>query len=108
MSTEIKPAPVWKRGLAVVLDLLTVFFVGGWLISRITGETTSTGFNLQGPSAMVLIAVIVAYFFCRTALRGRNNLGSNFADWPAAAASVNAGRNPELGVDGLAVRLRNG
>jgi len=60
---EITPAPVWKRGLAVVLDLLTIFFAGGWLIATITGEKTAAGFSLEGTSALVLFAIIVVYFF---------------------------------------------
>jgi hypothetical protein len=63
MSLPAEPAPVWKRGLAASLDLITIFVVGGLLIAGVTGETTATGFNLQGTSALVLLAIIIAYFF---------------------------------------------
>ena len=63
MPSAIEPAPVWKRGLAAVLDFFTVFFVGGWRIGRVTGETTGSDFNLQGGSALVLFAIIIVYFF---------------------------------------------
>jgi hypothetical protein len=63
MTAPIEPAPVWKRGLAVILDLITVFFGGGWLIGWTTGQTTSSGFNLEGGPALVLFAVIAVYFF---------------------------------------------
>jgi LPXTG-motif cell wall-anchored protein len=58
----IAPAPVWKRGLAAVLDLATLFFGVGWLIAKATGETTGNGFMLAGAPAFALFAIIVAYF----------------------------------------------
>ncbi len=48
---------------AAVLDFLTVFFIGGYLIASFTGETTGDGFNLNGTSALLLFALIVVYFF---------------------------------------------
>jgi hypothetical protein len=53
----------WRRGLAGLLDFLTVFFVGGYAIGSLTGETTKDGFNLTGLPALVLFALIVAYFY---------------------------------------------
>ncbi len=57
------PAPVWKRGLAATLDFFTAFFLFGWLIGYFTGGITANGFNLTGGPALLLFAVIVAYFF---------------------------------------------
>jgi hypothetical protein len=42
---------------------LTVFFVGGYVIGKLTGETTGDGFNLTGAPALVLFAVIALYFY---------------------------------------------
>jgi len=53
----------WRRGLAGFLDFLTVFFGGGYAIGKLTGETTKDGFNLTGLPALVLFALIVAYFY---------------------------------------------
>lgn len=53
----------WRRALAGVLDFLTVFFVGGYVIGSLTGETTPGGFNLSGLPALVLFAAFVAYFY---------------------------------------------
>jgi hypothetical protein len=53
----------WRRGLAGLFDFLTVFFVGGYVIGSLTGETTKDGFNLTGLPALVLFAMIVAYFY---------------------------------------------
>jgi RDD family len=55
--------PFWRRGLAGLLDFMTVFFVAGYIISAISGETTSQGFNLTGPPALILLAVIILYFY---------------------------------------------
>ena len=54
---------VWKRVTAAILDFLTVFFVFGWAIGKLTGNTTESGFKLQGGPAIVLFILIVAYFF---------------------------------------------
>lgn len=66
MTDPIAPAAVWKRVLAAILDFITVFFVFGWAIANVTGDTTEAGFKLEGGPAIVLFVLIVAYFFiCR-------------------------------------------
>lgn len=55
--------PFWRRALAGVLDFLTVFFVGGYGIAKLTGETTGNGFKLTGVPALVLFALVLAYFY---------------------------------------------
>ncbi len=47
---------------AAILDFLTIFFVGGFIIGKLTGNTTESGFQLNGLPALVLFAVIIAYF----------------------------------------------
>jgi DMSO reductase anchor subunit len=56
-------AATWKRVLAAILDFFTVFLGGGMLIAWATGDTTPEGFNLTGAPALLLFALIVAYFF---------------------------------------------
>ena len=68
-------APVWKRVLAVILDFFTAFFGFGMAVAYVTGDTTSTGFNLNGLPALVLFALMVAYFFI-----GRRYLGGTLWD----------------------------
>jgi RDD family len=63
MDEPVRPAPVWKRVTAAMLDFLTAFFLFGWVIAEVTGQTTENGFNLQGAPAFVLFALLVAYFF---------------------------------------------
>ncbi|MGF6309020.1 hypothetical protein ABIB82_002927 [Bradyrhizobium sp. i1.8.4] len=55
--------PFWRRGLAGFLDFITVFFGGGYAIGAATGQTTKDGFNLTGAPALLLFALIVAYFY---------------------------------------------
>ena len=55
-------APTWKIVFAAILDFLTVFLVGGYVIGWATGNISESGFSLNGPPAIVLLAVIVAYF----------------------------------------------
>ena len=40
--------PLWRRALAGLLDFLTVFFVGGYVIGALTGNLSSEGFKLEG------------------------------------------------------------
>ena len=66
MSDQAVPQvkkPFWRRGLAGFLDFLTIFFVGGYVIASLMGETTTDGFHLTGLAALVLIAVVVLYFY---------------------------------------------
>jgi DMSO reductase anchor subunit len=75
MSQTAAPAAVWKRVVATILDFLTVFIGGGYLIGRATGSLTPDGFNLTGVPALLLFALIVAYFFA-----GRRVLGGTLWD----------------------------
>ncbi len=56
------PVATWRKVLAAVLDFLTVFFVGGYIIGMLTGNTTGGGFKLEGLPALLLFALIIAYF----------------------------------------------
>ncbi|WP_322989605.1 hypothetical protein [Hoeflea sp.] len=64
-QTPSQQAPVsrWRIILAAVLDFFTAFFVIGYLVGTVTGETSSAGFQLNGMSALVAFALIVAYFW---------------------------------------------
>ncbi len=58
-----KPISRWRIILAAILDFFTAFFVFGYLVGSFTGETTDGGFQLNGMSALVAFALIVAYFW---------------------------------------------
>ena len=58
-----KKVSTWRVVLAGVLDFFTAFFVFGYLVGSVTGETTDGGFELNGVSALVAFALIVAYFW---------------------------------------------
>lgn len=62
-DAEVPKGPsTWRIVLAAILDFLTAFFVLGYLIAWIFGGRTEGGFNLQGGSALLMFALIVAYF----------------------------------------------
>ena len=66
MSDQALPfpkKPFWRRGPAGFLDFVTIFFVGGYVIAEITGQTTPGGFQLSGMSALACFAVIILYFY---------------------------------------------
>lgn len=56
-------APMWRKVVAAILDFITVFAAGGWAIARLTGNTTEGGFELNGMPALILFALIAAYFW---------------------------------------------
>jgi hypothetical protein len=63
MAAQAIPQPAtWRKVIAAILDFLTAFFVFGYVIAALTGNTTEGGFELNGGPALVLFAAIVAYF----------------------------------------------
>ena len=67
MSNSTEPAPAkpiatWRKVLAAIFDFLMVFFVFGYIIGYFAGGLTDKGFNLTGWPALLLMALVVAYF----------------------------------------------
>jgi hypothetical protein len=54
---------MWKRVAAPILDFIMVFAVGGYVIGATTGGLEPGGFNLQGWPALLLFALVIAYFY---------------------------------------------
>jgi hypothetical protein len=52
----------WRIILAAVLDFLTAFIVLGYLVGLVFGGATAGGFSLQGWTAVLLFALVAAYF----------------------------------------------
>ena len=62
-EVEVTKGPsTWRIVLAAILDFFTAFWVFGLLVASIFGGATEGGFNLQGGPAMLLFALVVAYF----------------------------------------------
>ena len=61
MSTEKKVSTI-RIVMAAILDFFTIFIVGGYLVAKFTGNTTDGGFQLEGVPALILFAIIIAYF----------------------------------------------
>lgn len=62
MAQAIQSVSTWRKVLAAILDFFTAFFVFGYAVGYLTGGNTSDGFSLQGLPALVVIALVVAYF----------------------------------------------
>ncbi len=62
MTNIVKPVSTWRKVFAAVLDFLTVFFVGGYVIGYATGNLTADGFKFEGMPALILFAMIIVYF----------------------------------------------
>lgn len=60
-NAEMRPA-TWRIVLAAIFDFLTAFFVLGYIVASIFGGKTEDGFKLDGMPALLLFALIVAYF----------------------------------------------
>lgn len=60
---EARKVATWRIILAFVLDFFTAFFVLGYIVARLTGNTTEGGFSLEGGPAIALFALIIAYFY---------------------------------------------
>ena len=69
-KSTAKPIAHWRIILAAVLDFFTAFFVFGFAIASVTGDTTTSGFKLNGLPAVLLFALVVVYFWI-----GRKYLG---------------------------------
>jgi drug/metabolite transporter (DMT)-like permease len=72
VPSTVPPVSVatWRKVSAAILDFFTVFFVAGYAISLATSSTTSGGFELQGGPALILAALIVAYYVIFTKYLG--------------------------------------
>ena len=70
MTENAQPA-TWKVVVAFILDLLTSFFVFGYMIALVTGETTESGFELNGMPALILFAAVIAYMVLMPRYGGR-------------------------------------
>lgn len=60
--TDTQGVASWRIILAFVLDLITAFFAFGFLVAYLVGGMTEDGFALDGWRALLLFALIIAYF----------------------------------------------
>lgn len=58
----MKNAPVWKKIFAFIVDLVGSFYVFGMIIGYLTGNLVKGGFQLEGGPALILFALMIAYF----------------------------------------------
>ena len=70
MSELVKPVATWRKVVAAILDFFMIFAIGGYVIGRQTGNLSDDGFKLEGLPALILFAVIAAYFVIFTKFLG--------------------------------------
>jgi hypothetical protein len=64
------PPALWRRVVAAILDFLTAFIGSGSLVAYLTGDLTSTGFQLEGLPALCAFALVILYFVVGKRLGG--------------------------------------
>jgi len=69
-APEKNAVATWRKVLAAVLDFLTIFIFGGYVIGYLTGSLTPGGFQLRGGPAFALVAAMIAYFIVFTKYLG--------------------------------------
>lgn len=62
MEENTKKEPTWKKVLAFLLDFFGSFWIFGLIIGWLTGNLTEGGFKLEGAPALLLFALMIAYF----------------------------------------------
>ena len=65
-----KPVALWRKLLAAVLDFFFIFYVAGYAVGSVTGDASSGGFELKGFPALILFALVAAYFVVFTRFLG--------------------------------------
>jgi uncharacterized RDD family membrane protein YckC len=70
MTDLQQPTAHWRIILAFILDLITAFFVFGFLVAKLLGGLTDNGFSLSGWPSLVAVLLIVAYFVIGKRLGG--------------------------------------
>jgi len=62
-AAEVRREPAtWRIVLAALLDFFTAFWVIGLILGALFGGLTENGFQLKGASALLCVALIIAYF----------------------------------------------
>ncbi|MGV8938109.1 MAG: hypothetical protein ACOH2J_13370 [Allorhizobium sp.] len=61
-QTPSRPPATWRVVLAFIFDLIMAFFVLGYGVATVFGGRTEDGFNLTGGPAILLFALVIAYF----------------------------------------------
>ncbi|MCZ7675278.1 MAG: hypothetical protein M5U35_04545 [Roseovarius sp.] len=70
MTDPARPA-TWRVVTAFILDLVFSFFLIGFAIAAVTGDTTEEGFALTGLPAIVMFALWIVYMAGMPRLGGR-------------------------------------
>ncbi|KXG86599.1 hypothetical protein [Agrobacterium bohemicum] len=61
-TTPARQPSTWRIVLAAILDFFTAFWIFGFIVASVSGGRTEDGFSVQGMPAVLVFALIVAYF----------------------------------------------
>lgn len=70
MSDDVKKVSTVRIVSAFLLDFITAFAIGGYIVAKMTGNTTTGGFQLEGVPALIAFALIIVYFVAAKYLGG--------------------------------------
>jgi hypothetical protein len=65
-----KRVSVSRRVMAAVLDFFCAFYIAGYVVGFFTGDLADGGFELKGVPALIVFALIAAYFVVFTRFLG--------------------------------------
>lgn len=65
----MEPVGVGRRAVAVLIDSI-LLFIAGYAVAALSGQTTSTGFEIRGAPFFLWVAISLAYFIVQEALQG--------------------------------------
>ena len=63
-------ASPWRKVAAAALDFLFAFFIAGFAVGYLTGNLTSSGFELEGAPALAVFVAIALYYVVFTRFLG--------------------------------------
>ncbi len=61
---------MFRKVIAGILDFITIFIVAGVGVAYFTGGLTEGGFSLEGWPALLVFAIMIAYFVVFTKFLG--------------------------------------
>ena len=57
-----KSVAVWRKVFAAVIDFSLAFYLAGYVVGYFTGNLADGGFELKGLPALIVFALVAAYF----------------------------------------------
>jgi hypothetical protein len=65
-----KRVALWRKALAAALDVFFAFHVAGYVVGLVAGDLQDGAYELDGVPALILFALVAAYFLISTFVFG--------------------------------------